>query len=406
MVAVRAFVVVQRDGEDLAVREVVEDRRAAARPAQRVARRPGEAAQDGRLDEERPERRGQLVEHVAREVLANQSPRRPCPGQDPPSVLGRLAARREMEQLQPRGPALGPARERGQIGRRDRVPVEVAEQPFRLPCPEAQVVRPDLQQLPGDPEPRQVERRRDAGPDEDRQPRRRVLHEPAQRRLGRRALQGVQVVDDEHRRALGAPIERARGLLDRRPVTGDVRAARAVRAASRYRRSVASDRRPTSRRGTTRPGGPRRRPRTGRGAWTCRSPRARRRASAGGARRPRARAPDARAEAPRRPGCAAWQPRSAPRLRRDRPPNWSSRSPAIASPGRQRPRNWLVDAGRYGATDGAAESSRSRCRLGDDHWVSAMLAAGPSRPSSRPFAGSSRPSWPPARTRPGRRDGR
>jgi hypothetical protein len=72
VVSERALVV-DRDREDAAPFELVEQRPAAAPLEESVAQVPGEAPQDRRSDEELAEVAGQLLDDVACQVLAHDS---------------------------------------------------------------------------------------------------------------------------------------------------------------------------------------------------------------------------------------------------------------------------------------------------------------------------------------------
>ena len=159
MVAVRLVGLVELDREDLAAVELGQERGAPPPVEQPVAERTGQPAEDARLDEEVAQLLGQVGHHVPRQVLADQAAAGADRGQDPAALLRRLAARREMEQLEAGRPALGPAGEDGQLVGRDGLAVVVAEQALDLPCPEPELVGADLQQLAADAEPAEVDRR-------------------------------------------------------------------------------------------------------------------------------------------------------------------------------------------------------------------------------------------------------
>ena len=255
----------------------------------------------------------QAEQHVLGQVLAQEPAARLGAAQDPPPLVGGPAARGQVEQLQARGPALRSAGEDGQVARQDRVVVDVAEQLLDLPRPEPQVVRPELEEVVGDAQARQVDRRRDPAGDDDREPWRRVVHEPPERRLGRRALQRVAVVDDERRRGRGprspGPSRRPRPWTSRRGGRAAPTGA-PPRGGGRTRPRP----RPRSPPGTS-PRGPRPGRRSARRAWSCRSPPGPRRASAGGARRRRG-APRAARGAARPatgPGSSPARPEARPR---------------------------------------------------------------------------------------------
>ena len=199
MVSVRLVGLVELDREDLAPVQLAEEGRAAAPAEQLVAERPRQPPEHARLDEELAELLGQVGQDVPRQVLADEPAAGPDRGEDPAPLVRGLAARREVEQLEAGRPALGPAGEDGQLVGRDGLAVVVPEQALDLPRPEPQVVRADLDEVAGDAQAAQVDRRREPRPDDDREPARGVLDEPPERDLGGRPLEAVGVVDDEQR---------------------------------------------------------------------------------------------------------------------------------------------------------------------------------------------------------------
>ena len=209
----RPLALVDGDGEQLAARELLEQQRAPPPVQQLVAQVARQANEDARVDEEAPQLVGQLGQDVAGEVVAQEPGARADAAEDPPPLVRRLAARREVEQLQAGRPALRPTREDGQLARRHRIAVEVAEQPLDLPRPEAEVVALDLEEVARDAQARQVEVRPDARRGEDPEPRRRVVDQPAEHRLRGRALERVQVVDDQRRRPAGPRLQRPGRIL-------------------------------------------------------------------------------------------------------------------------------------------------------------------------------------------------
>src|SRR2546430_2367662 len=74
-----------------------------------ITNRSGESSQHARPDEEPAELGRQLVEDIARQVLAGQPRPAAERGEDAAPLLRRLAARREVEQLEAGGPPLGAA---------------------------------------------------------------------------------------------------------------------------------------------------------------------------------------------------------------------------------------------------------------------------------------------------------
>ena len=214
VIPVRALALVDHHGEQLATGQFLQEQRAPPPVQQLVAQVAGQPDQDARVDEEPAQLIGELREDVPCQVLAQEPRAGPDPAEDPPALIGGLATRREMEQLQPGRPALGAPREHRKLGGRHRVAVEVAEEALHFPGSEAQVVALDLEQLAGDVQARQVEVRANSRRGKDPQPRRRIVHESAEHRFGGRALKGVQVVDDEDGLAAGPLLQRSRSILD------------------------------------------------------------------------------------------------------------------------------------------------------------------------------------------------
>ena len=142
MITIRAVGLIDGDGEDLAASELVKDARAARPFEQSVAQLPLRRPRTQVSTRNRRQVVGQL-EDIAGEILAHEPAARPDARQQAPPVLGRLPARREVEQLQARGPALRATGEDGQLSGRDRLAIELAEQLFDLPGAEAQVVAAD-----------------------------------------------------------------------------------------------------------------------------------------------------------------------------------------------------------------------------------------------------------------------
>ena len=139
----------------------------------------------------------------------------------------------------PGRPALGPPGEPGQLVRAERLAVEVAEEPLDLPGPEAEVVDAELEELAGDPAPREVERREAcACRRATASGRRRVVEESLERRS--RPACPVRVwrssIDEEQAR-LGSRVQLGDRLVDGAP------AARQAGEHGRRRRLQAGDER-------------------------------------------------------------------------------------------------------------------------------------------------------------------
>ena len=100
---------------------------------------------------------------------------------------------------------------------RQRLLVEVAEEPLHLPRPETQIIARELQQGTGHTQSRQVERRRHTPRGNDRQRRRRIVEEPLEGGLRLRVLERMQIVDDEQQVVTGPAFECSGGVGDGRP---------------------------------------------------------------------------------------------------------------------------------------------------------------------------------------------
>ena len=223
VVAEGLVVVLHRDGEHAAARQLVEEDAAARGPPQAIAQRPRQPPQDAGVEQERAQVLAQPDEHVLGEVLAQEAPAHLGAAQQPPALVGGAAPRREVEQLEPRGPALRPARQHGEVARQHGVVVDVAEQLLDLPGPEPQVVRPELQELARDAQPGEVDRRRHAAGDDHGEPRRRVIDQATERGLRGRALEGVPVVDHQRGRRRRVRLEGLGDVLDAGPAARQVR---------------------------------------------------------------------------------------------------------------------------------------------------------------------------------------
>ena len=223
LVIAERSLVIERDREDASALQLLEQRPAARPGQERVAEGPAQAAQDAGPDQEVAELVGQLRDDVSREVVAHEPGAGTEARQDPQPLVARLAARGEVEELQPRGPPLRPPGEACKLVRPERVVVEVAEQPLHLPRPKAQVVHADLQQRPGDPAPREVERGDSSRPGKDRERRRRVVDEAFEGSLRGRSRERVEVVHDQEEVRRRSGLEPGRGILDARPAPRQVR---------------------------------------------------------------------------------------------------------------------------------------------------------------------------------------
>ena len=191
-----------------------------------VGEGPVDDTEHGCVEEEAAQVVGECVEHVAGEVLACQRRTARCHADQPALLRRRLVAHREVEQLEARGPPLDALGEPGDVLRRQSEPAHLVQQPFGLPGAEAEIVRSDLEQLAGEPQPGDVERRHRARADRQPDVIGGVDDEPGDRRLGRAAANLVQVVDHDHDRAVVDRLEAMDRVVDRHP-TGDLEIERA-----------------------------------------------------------------------------------------------------------------------------------------------------------------------------------
>ena len=130
-------VVADRGGENLLPFQGPEDFGASRAAEQRIAERPGQPTEDAGAEEERPEFPGQLVEHVAGQVLPHHPGPGPEFGDHPAALPGRSAPGGEMEQLESGRPPRGAAGELGEVLGGERFGVEIPEELLDLPGPEA-----------------------------------------------------------------------------------------------------------------------------------------------------------------------------------------------------------------------------------------------------------------------------
>src|SRR5439155_6495316 len=137
------------------------------------------------------------------------------------SLRRRLSHCGEVEQLQPRGPALGATCQLSELCRRKGLTIEITEEAFDLPGAKPQVLAADFQQRPGDTQPRQIETGQRPGTDQERDTRRRVVDEALQGELRWTVLQRVQVIDDEQGSPSLPGFEGVGGRLHRVPTVRD-----------------------------------------------------------------------------------------------------------------------------------------------------------------------------------------
>src|ERR1700730_19425962 len=101
--------------EGLAALELQQREPALVNPQKAVADGAAQPSQHAGLDQEAAKVVGQLVQHVARQVLPDESR---APGESreqPPALLRCLALRGQVEELETGGPALGSSRQLGQV---------------------------------------------------------------------------------------------------------------------------------------------------------------------------------------------------------------------------------------------------------------------------------------------------
>jgi hypothetical protein len=105
VVPIGAFLV-QPLYEDLPSLEFGEHSPALLTTQKAITDRAAEAAKHACIDEEASELRGQLVENLAREVLADEARRSVELGQEPTTLLRSLPSRGQVKEVQARCPAL------------------------------------------------------------------------------------------------------------------------------------------------------------------------------------------------------------------------------------------------------------------------------------------------------------
>ncbi len=173
--------------------------RAGTRLAQeRLATARGEHVEHAGAHQKRPQVAGQLGQHGPRQVCAGERRAPVERGDGAPSLGQRVAPRGQVEHVQAGRPAADPAGQRGGVIRRQRLPVDIAQEVLHLPGPEAQLLAvqdPNLEQFVA----RQVEAGHAPPGGEDVQPRRGSGDNRLQHRLGLRTGQAVGVVDDQQR---------------------------------------------------------------------------------------------------------------------------------------------------------------------------------------------------------------
>ena len=182
VVAVRA--IVERDGEDLATLQILQQRGAARAAQVQVAEWPGQAPQRARVDEECPQFLGQLVENVAGQVFAYKPGASAERLEQTRSLHGRLVTGGQVEELEPRGPSFRASGQPPQLVAAEHLPVVLAKKPLHLPRPEPQVVARDLEQVARESQAGEVERGQTAGSDDNADARAGQVDEPSKGGLG------------------------------------------------------------------------------------------------------------------------------------------------------------------------------------------------------------------------------
>ena len=122
-----------------------------------------------------------------------------------------------MEEHEARRPALGPTFESRHVSGRERLFVDVAEQPLDLPGSKSEIIGIDLEKRTGDELSGPVQVRTRARGDQDSEPRGPPCEETLECSLGRGAAQGMEIVDHEEGRLLQCSAERVHGVLDVSP---------------------------------------------------------------------------------------------------------------------------------------------------------------------------------------------
>lgn len=192
---------VGRRGEQLLVLERFENGCTTRGVEQRVAQLAGQVTQGRGSNEKSQPAGGQPVQHVARQIRADQ-PRPATQVTDRPFTLGAAAMRgREVKQMQTGRPAAGAARQcRRRLGRQVGL-VDVAKQLLDLPRAKAQVVLREFEHVARDDQPRRVEAGRAPAAQNDHEFTGTHRQQRVHRLLAGRAGKLLQVVDEQGRRA-------------------------------------------------------------------------------------------------------------------------------------------------------------------------------------------------------------
>ena len=214
LVVAELVAVVRCGREQPALLQLLEHGLAADGVEQRVAQGAGQHPERARAAQELAQLGRQIAEHLADEVGAHQPRPAGQVGQRPPPLRRWAALGQQVEHREPGRPPGGALRQRRGVLGRQRLVVDLAEQPLDLPRAEPQVVGVDHVHRAVDPQRRHVQPDDPARAEHHAQRRRRERDHPRQPVLRRRARDGVEVVEHEQHVAPGG-VEYGRHVLER-----------------------------------------------------------------------------------------------------------------------------------------------------------------------------------------------
>ena len=207
-------------GEDVTLLGRAEEPVGADRPQEGVADGTGHPPERAGADHEARQLVGKLGEHVAGEVVVHHARAAPEGGEHAHPLGRRLGAGGEVEELQPRRPALGPAGELGELLRRQPLAVLLVEQLLGLPGPEAKVVGADLHDAVVEAAPGEVEGGRAPRPEQHAQGRREVREQRESACSDALPARVWTSSTTQEHRAVEGVLELDEGVVDRRPGRG------------------------------------------------------------------------------------------------------------------------------------------------------------------------------------------
>ena len=182
--------------EQVVALDPFESRRGHLALQQGVAQRAAQPAQYGGPEQEGAQIRRLAIEHLSAQVVHDVA----VVAGERPDERGRVGAalQRQGGEVEPGGPALGPPVEQRHVLLRQVQPQDLVEQERGLADDEAQIVRPDLQEVACRPEPRQRHRRIRSGRQHQAKGRRHPVDDERQLLVDRRVRHEMVVVQDEH----------------------------------------------------------------------------------------------------------------------------------------------------------------------------------------------------------------